>query len=50
MKLRHTSFGATSARNAASASCSDIAGGSASGLFSRMFAGTVASIRAASEG
>src|SRR5215510_2851577 len=50
MKLRHTSFWDIICLNAASASCSLIAGGIANGFPWRMPAGIVAWMRASSEG
>src|SRR6185503_5392998 len=50
MKLRHTSFWDIIRRNAASASCSLMAGGSASGFAARIPAGIVAWMSASSEG
>src|SRR5215471_5228393 len=50
MKLRHTSFCDIICRNAASASCSLIAGGSASGFAARIPAGIVAWTSASSVG
>lgn len=50
MKLRQTSLVDTIARKSASASCSDVAGGSASAPRNRMLPGTVASISASSDG